>query len=88
MGSLISIILAISKLLESMKLGLFNMQIVSEVRYIFIVCTLSGNSGPQGFCGYGENDYFFSGCWGALVIILGDLEQAHSFWDLGSPAKK
>ena len=29
--------------------------------------------GPQGFGGSGENGYFFSGSWGALVIILGDL---------------
>ena len=29
--------------------------------------------GPQGFCGSGENGYLFSGSWGALVIILGEL---------------
>ena len=28
---------------------------------------------PQGFRGPRENGYFFSGSWGALVIILGDL---------------
>ena len=28
---------------------------------------------PQGFWGTGENDYLFSGSWGALVIILGEL---------------
>ena len=41
----------------------------------FIICddyrTLMGPS--QGFWGSGENGYFFSGSWGALVIILGDL---------------
>ena len=29
--------------------------------------------GPQGFGGSGENGYLFSGSWGALVIISGDL---------------
>ena len=29
--------------------------------------------GPQGFWGSGENGYLFSGSWGALVIILGEL---------------
>ena len=29
--------------------------------------------GPQGFLGSGENGYLFSGSWGALVIISGDL---------------
>ena len=29
--------------------------------------------GPQGFWGSGENGYLFSGIWGALVIILGEL---------------
>ena len=29
--------------------------------------------GPQGFLGSGENGYLFSGSWGALVIILGEL---------------
>ena len=28
---------------------------------------------PQGFWGSGENGYLFSGNWGALVIILGEL---------------
>ena len=41
------------------------------------------------FGGSGENGYLFSGSWGAQVIIFRDLgEQAHSFGDLGSPAKK
>ena len=29
--------------------------------------------GPQVFWGSGENGYLFSGSWGALVIILGEL---------------
>ena len=29
--------------------------------------------GPQGLWGSGENGYLFSGSWGALVIILGEL---------------
>ena len=29
--------------------------------------------GPQGFWGSGENGYSFSGSWGALIIILGEL---------------
>ena len=28
---------------------------------------------PRGFGGSGENGYLFSGSWGALVIILGEL---------------
>ena len=28
---------------------------------------------PQGFWGSGENSHLFSGSWGALVIILGEL---------------
>ena len=45
--------------------------------------------GPQGFGESGENDYLISGSWGVLVIILwGAGERAHSFGDLGNPAKK
>ena len=40
--------------------------------------------GPKGFWGSGENGYLFSGIWGALVAG----ETAHSFGDIGSPAKK
>ena len=29
--------------------------------------------GPQGLWGSGENGYLFSGSWGALVIILGEV---------------
>ena len=36
------------------------------------VC-LNQRTGPPGFLGPGENGYFFSRNWGALVIILGDL---------------
>ena len=35
--------------------------------------TFSYMDGPQGFWGSGENGYLFSGIWGALVIILGEL---------------
>ena len=46
-------------------------------------------SGTQGFWGSGEKGYLFSGSWGALLIILGELgEQPHTFGDLGSTAKK
>ena len=34
---------------------------------------------------------FFSGSWGALVLYVyfqGFVQQAYSFWDLGSPAKQ
>ena len=30
----------------------------------------------------------FSGSWGGLVIILGELGEAHNFWDIGSLVKK
>ena len=32
---------------------------------------------PQGFCGSGEKGYLFSGSWGALLIILGELGSKH-----------
>ena len=32
------------------------------------------NDGPPGVWGSRENSYLFSGSWGALVIILGELE--------------
>ena len=41
---------------------------------------------PQGFWEAGKKGYLFSESWGTLVIILG--EQANSFGDVGSPAKK
>ena len=44
---------------------------------------------PQGFWGSRENGYLFSGIWGALVIILGELRsKLIVLGDLGSPAKK
>ena len=43
-------------------------------------------NGPQGFGGAGEKGYLFSGSWGALIIIYGEL--AHTFADLGITAKK
>ena len=33
--------------------------------------------GPQGFWGSGKNDYLFSGIYGALVFILGDMGSKH-----------
>ena len=45
--------------------------------------------GPQGFFGSGENGYLFSGGWGALVIILGELGSKLIIWEnIGSLAKK
>ena len=32
---------------------------------------------PQGFGGSGEKGYLFSGSWGALLIILGELGSKH-----------
>ena len=32
---------------------------------------------PQGFWGSGEKGYLFSGSWGALLIILGELGSKH-----------
>ena len=32
---------------------------------------------PKGFWGAGKNGYLFSGSWGALVIILGELGSKH-----------
>ena len=40
--------------------------------------TQQNNSwGPQGFWGSGEKGYLFSGSWGALLIILGELGIKH-----------
>ena len=33
--------------------------------------------GPQGFWGSGEKGYLFSGSWGAVLIILGELGSKH-----------
>ena len=41
--------------------------IVKIVKVIYLLWA------PQGFWGSGENDKIFSGSWGALVIILGEL---------------
>ena len=38
--------------------------------------------GPQGFGGYGEKGYLFSGSWGALVIILGKLGSKLIIWGI------
>ena len=32
---------------------------------------------PPGVCGAGEKGYLFSGSWGVLVIILGELGSKH-----------
>ena len=32
---------------------------------------------PQGFWGSGEKGFLFSGSWGALLIILGELGSKH-----------
>ena len=37
------------------------------------VSMMTRNRGPHGFWGSGENGYLFSGSWGVLVIILGEL---------------
>ena len=38
--------------------------------------------GPQGFWGSGENGFLFSGSWGALVIILGELGIKLIIWGI------
>ena len=38
-----------------------------------LLSTLNTYGAPQGFWGSGENGFLFSGSWGALVIILGEL---------------
>ena len=43
---------------------------------------------PQGFGGSVENGYLFSGSTGTCNYFRGAGEQAHSFGDSGSPAKK
>ena len=41
--------------------------------YVVFCVVLLTLLGPQGFWGSGENDYLFSGSWGAMVIIFRDL---------------
>ena len=36
--------------------------------------------GPQGFWGSWEKGYLFSGSWGALLIIFGELGSKHILW--------
>ena len=39
----------------------------------------------QGFCGSGENGFLFSGSWGALLVILGDMGSTGNYFrELGS----
>ena len=38
--------------------------------------------GPYGFGGSGENGYLFSGSWGALVVILGELGSKFIVWGI------
>ena len=57
----------------------FKLPIIRRGFPLFIVCILrsllgrTARGAPQGFWGSGENGYLFSGSWGALVIILGEL---------------
>ena len=44
--------------------------------------------GPQRFWGSGENSYLFSGSWGALVIILGELGSKLIIWGYREPCQK
>ena len=34
----------------------------------------------QGFCGSGENGFLFSGSWGALLVILGDMGSTGNYF--------
>ena len=42
-----------------------------------LIKTQGKERGPQGFWGSGEKTYLFSGSWGALLIILGELGSKH-----------
>ena len=44
--------------------------------------------GPQGFWGSGEKGYLFSGSWGALLIILGELGSKHILWGFREHCQK
>ena len=46
-------------------------------RHYFLMFALNHIWGPQGFSGSGEKGYLFSGSWGALQIILGELGSKH-----------
>ena len=61
-------------------------EIVSKFVYLGITFSTGGafnethktlSWGPQGFWGSGEKGYLFSGSWGALLIILGELGSKH-----------
>ena len=59
-----------------------------HLRFIHLVKYVS-DLGPQGFWGSGENGFFIYGELGSTgYYFQGFGEQAHSFGDLGSPAKK
>ena len=54
-----------------------------------VISMIPDKWGPQGFWGSGENGYLFSGSWGALVIILGELgSKLIIYGDIGSLAIK
>ena len=44
-----------------------------RITILHILPTVLHKGGGQGFWGSGENGYLFSGSWGALVIIFGEL---------------
>ena len=45
---------------------------IQKIRFTF-----DGFIYPQGFWGSGEKGYLFSGSWGALLIIVGELGSKH-----------
>ena len=60
------------------KCGIFNYSCTDNEPYV----------GPQGFGGSGEKGYLFSGTWGALVIILGELGSKLLVLGLREPCPK
>ena len=56
-----------------------------EIKVLISICVIGA---PQGFWGSGENGYLFSGSWGALVIISGDLGSKLIFLGSREPCQK
>ena len=60
-----------------------------NAEYLIIVAPIKKHMwGPQGFGGSGEKGYLFSGTWGALVIILGELGSKLLVLGLREPCPK
>ena len=63
-------------------------QIWEEDGLLFLISQNKGTDWATGVLGSGEKGYLFSGSWGALLIILGELGSRHIFWGLREHCQK